>query len=80
MKKDEIKNVKPALQQHNVSRSSLTEAQIEHQIEMDDEEDSMYMDDDEFEEMHGNSEAENCTCGAYKWANGCWVHVSDCCC
>ena len=36
--------------------------------------------EDDFEETHGNSEAENCHCGAYKWSNGRWLHVSDCCC
>lgn len=30
--------------------ASLTEAQIEHQIEMDEEEDSYWMDDDDYEE------------------------------
>lgn len=33
--------------------ASLTEAQIEHQIEMDEEEDSMWMDDDEEDEILG---------------------------
>ena len=37
-------------------------------------------DEDDFEETLGNSEAEHCTCGAYKWSNGRWLHVSDCCC
>ncbi len=37
-------------------------------------------DEDELEEEWGNSEAENCHCGAYKWSNGRWLHVSDCCC
>lgn len=37
-------------------------------------------DEDDFEETHGNSEAEHCICGAYKWSNGRWLHVSDCCC
>jgi hypothetical protein len=24
--------------------------------------------------------AENCTCGAFRYRNGKWHHVSDCCC
>lgn len=36
--------------------------------------------EEDFEEMCENSEAENCHCGAYKWVNGHWLHVSDCCC
>lgn len=36
--------------------------------------------EDDFEETHGNSEAENCHCGAYKIVKGEWFHVSDCCC
>lgn len=31
------------------------------------------------EPEHSN-EDENCHCGAYKWSNGRWLHVSDCCC
>ena len=36
--------------------------------------------EDDFEETHANSEAEHCTCGAYKYSNGRWLHVSDCLC
>ncbi len=36
--------------------------------------------DEDLEEEYGNSEAENCHCGAYRWSNGRWLHVSDCCC
>lgn len=39
-----------------------------------------YFEDDDFEEVYGNSEAENCHCGAYKFLNGRWLHISDCCC
>ena len=35
------------------STDKLTESQIEHQIEMDDEEDSLWMDDDEEDEILG---------------------------
>jgi len=35
---------------------------------------------DNFEETHGNYEAENCKCGAYIYSNGQWLHVSDCNC
>lgn len=24
--------------------------------------------------------AESCTCGAYQWSKGRWIHVSDCIC
>ncbi len=36
-----------------IGSASLTEAQIEHQIEMDEEEDSLWMDDDEEYEILG---------------------------
>jgi len=35
---------------------------------------------DNFEETHGNYEAEHCKCGAYIHSNGQWLHVSDCNC
>jgi len=45
-----------------------------------DEYSNRHFDQDELEEEWGSSEAENCHCGAYKWSNGRWLHVSDCCC
>lgn len=38
------------------------------------------IDDDFYDEEESNHEAENCHCGAYKYSNGRWLHVSDCCC
>ena len=44
--------------------------------------DDDYDDYDDYEEDDDPMayEAERCTCGAYKWKNGRWWHVSDCCC
>ena len=58
MKKESAKNqatTDPPLLIASVvgSTDKLTESQIEHQIEMDDEEDSLWMDDDEENEILG---------------------------
>ena len=63
----------PAFLVGAVSSSSLSDWRNDEYSEEE-------FDEYDFEEMHGNSEAENCNCGAYKWSNGRWLHVSDCCC
>ena len=63
----------PAFLVGAVSSSSLSDWRNDEYSEEE-------FDEDDFEETHGNSEAEHCTCGAYKWSNGRWLHVSDCCC
>lgn len=37
-------------------------------------------DEDEDEDDELSNEGDNCICGAYKWVNGKWIHVADCCC
>lgn len=50
-KETELNHQTPPDAKHLLADSaSLTEAQIEHQIEMDEEEDSYWMDDDDYED------------------------------
>jgi len=57
-----------------------TAPMFEVKVVDDDDFQEEYFEDDDFEEVYGNSEAENCTCGAYKFLDGRWLHISDCCC
>lgn len=70
---DQIKHSTATDGKPPVSSSSLSDWRNDEYSEEE-------FDEDDFEQTHGNSEAENCHCGAYKWSNGRWLHVSDCCC
>ena len=72
MKIVSIQAENPALNKGAVSSSSSSDWRNDEYSDIDF--------DDDFEEEHGNSEAENCRCGAYIYSNGRWLHVSDCCC